>query len=211
MCIENQVSVLSQLTVFRSSSSNLGGQTRAGSGVTPAYGGGRYYGGGATVPYTAGRRSPLGVAPFLLLPGALLFFPGLWLYGAYAYPWQHPYYFHNRSANDSAGRNQSLPVTCLCQQYSVCGCDDNNNSTYLDGLLGNGSAADMNSTLIRVANVNGTKTAVINGTLPNGTTASGGTDASSADELSGAAKKLAVVYGGYWIMAALVAGMVTIA
>jgi hypothetical protein len=77
-------------------------------------------------------------------------------------------------------------------------------------LLGNGSYADTNSSLIRVTNVNGTKTAVINGTLPNGTTASGGTDASSADQLSGTARKFVVTYGGYWIMVALVGGIVTL-
>ncbi len=35
------------------SNSNAGGKTVSGSGVRPNYGGGRYYGGGATVPYTA--------------------------------------------------------------------------------------------------------------------------------------------------------------
>jgi hypothetical protein len=69
-------------------------------------------------------------------------------------------------------------VKCLCQQYSECGCDDNNDPQYMNGLIGNGSAAAMNQSLVRVANVNGTDTIFVNGTLPNGTTASGG--ASSA-------------------------------
>ena len=74
-----------------SGSSNIGGTTRQGSGVTPNYGGGRYYGGGATTPYTAGSRSPLGIAaiPLAFGAGALAFYPGLWLYGAYAYPYGH--------------------------------------------------------------------------------------------------------------------------
>src|SRR6266702_1898664 len=54
------------------SNSNAGGKTVSGSGVRPAYGGGRYYGGGATVPYTAGQRSPLGLAPLLIPPIAAL-------------------------------------------------------------------------------------------------------------------------------------------
>jgi len=74
-----------------SSVSNTGGTTRQGSGVTPNYGGGRYYGGGATTPYTAGSRSPLGLVaiPLAFGAGALAFYPGLWLYGAYAYPYNH--------------------------------------------------------------------------------------------------------------------------
>jgi hypothetical protein len=133
------------------------------------------------------------VTPFLLPFGALAFFPGLWLYGAYGYPWHNPVHYNNRTDNDTRTRNETLPVLCLCQEYSVCGCDDNGNSTFVAELLGNG-----------------TKTAVINGTLPNGTTASGGTDPSSADQLSGAARKFVVAYGGYWIMVALVGGIVTL-
>jgi hypothetical protein len=72
-----------------SSSSNTGGATKTGSGVTPNYGGGRYYGGGATSPYTSGLRSPLGIAAVPLAFGALAFYPGIWLYGAYAYPYNH--------------------------------------------------------------------------------------------------------------------------
>jgi hypothetical protein len=150
------------------------------------------------------------VTPFLLPFGALAFFPGLWLYGAYGYPWHNPVHYNNRTDNDTRTRNETLPVLCLCQEYSVCGCDDNGNSTFVAELLGNGSYADTNSSLIRVTNVNGTKTAVINGTLPNGTTASGGTDPSSADQLSGTARKFVVTYGGYWIMVALVGGIVTL-
>jgi len=66
-----------------SSSSNAGGATKQGSGVTPNYGGGRYYGGGASVPYTAGSRSPLGLVavPLAFGAGALAFYPGFWPYG----------------------------------------------------------------------------------------------------------------------------------
>ncbi|KAI9762505.1 MAG: hypothetical protein M1835_008004 [Candelina submexicana] len=142
-----------------SGSSNAGGATRTGSGVTPGYGGGAFYGGGSRTPYRAGSRSPLGLAPFLLVGAGLAIFPGLWLYGAYAYPYSSPYNFRNRTSNE----NQTLPITCLCQEYSVCGCDDNNNSTYLDGILGNGSMAALNDSLARISDVNGTRTLVLNG------------------------------------------------
>ncbi|KAF2668814.1 hypothetical protein BT63DRAFT_286139 [Microthyrium microscopicum] len=150
------------------SSSSGGGTSRGGSGVTPSYGGGRYYGGGASVPYAAGARSSRGLAPVGLLGvGALAFFPGLWLYGAYLYPYSSPYSFHNRTSNN----NETKPVECLCQEYSVCGCDENSDSTYLDSVIGDGNTTSFNQSLVRVADVNGTSTIVLNGTLPNGTTA----------------------------------------
>ena len=63
---------------------NTRGKTVSGLGVRPTYSGGRYYSRGATVPYTAGQRSPLGLAPLLILPiTALAIFPSLWLYGVY--------------------------------------------------------------------------------------------------------------------------------
>lgn len=92
-------------------------------------------------------------------------------------------------------------MTCLCAKYSACGCDDNNNSTYLDSLLGNGSAADQNSSLVRVGNVNGTKTVVINGTLPNGTT----DDSTSG---GGASRQNMFENAGFWVLVAIVAATV---
>ncbi|OWP02450.1 hypothetical protein B2J93_4787 [Marssonina coronariae] len=179
-----------------SSSSNAGGSTKTGSGVRPNYGGGRYYGGGATTPYTAGARSPLGIAPVFLGVGLLSIYPGLWLYGAYSYPYGNPYSFHNRTGRqnntsiatrdvhvgaleirqDDGGVNETKPVTCLCAAYSVCGCDDNNNSTFLDSIIGDGTYSALNHSLVTVADVNGTSTILLNGTLPNGTTAAGGTE-----------------------------------
>ena len=98
--------------------------------------------GGATTPYTSGGRSPLGITPLFLGAGALAFFPAAWLYGAYNYPYGHPYSFHNRTgrANNTAnsnnvrrdfeidygyesGVNETKPVTCLCAAYAECGCD----------------------------------------------------------------------------------------
>lgn len=56
----------------------------------------------------------------------------------------------------------------------------------------------MNSTLARVADVNGTTTLVINGTLPNGTTASGGTV--NANAAPGTYAELR----GWWMMLVVV-------
>jgi len=187
--------------------------------VRPSFGGGRYYGGGATTPYTAGARSPLGILAVPLAFSALAFYPGIWLYGAYAYPYGHPYTFHNRTATNhtntttttrdlhfdieirqdsSTGVNETKPVTCLCAMYAECGCDDSGNTTFLDSLIGDGTYSNLNLSVVNVADINGTSTIVLNGTLPNGTTAAGGTE-----DASGAAR---VVFeaSGYWLMVALV-------
>ena len=140
--------------------------------------------------------------------------PGLWLYNAYPYHYNNPYRFYNQSAvnddNDNdrrsiwarqnTGRNESLPVICLCQEFGVCSCEENDDQQYLNDLIGNGSYAALNKSLVTVSDVNGTRTLVLNGTLPNGTTAPGGTD---DDE--GAAVNLAMgKYTGYWAMGLVV-------
>lgn len=192
-----------------SGQSNTGGKTRGGSGTPPAYGG--RYAGGATVPYTAGSRSPTrSVAPFLLPIAVIGFFPGIWLYSAYAYPYGYGYYWNEN------GRNRTANVNCLCQQYSVCGCDDDpNNQTSKDALArqltnGNDAGAPVNSTKVRVIDHgNNNITAYINGTLENGTTAAGGTDPSSEDEIS-AATTLLINYGGYWVAALVATCFITV-
>lgn len=198
-----------------STSSNTGGATKQGSGVQPSYGGGRYYGGGSTTPYRSGLASPLGLPAVFLVGSALAFYPGVWAYGAYGYNYHNPYTFRNHSATNSTskrstedmwydavvrrqdtGVNETKPVTCLCAAYLECGCDDNGNTTFLDSLIGDGSYAALNKTLVDVANINGTSTIVLNGTLPNGTTTSGGTE-----DVNGARTLQA---SGYLVMIALV-------
>lgn len=90
--------------------------------------------------------------------------------------------------------------------YSACGCDNNSNTTYLDSLVGNGSVADENSTLIHVGNVNGTKTLIINGTLPNGT--NGTNDTSTSSTTSGTARQNLLEYSGLWPLGAIVGATV---
>lgn len=186
-----------------SSTGGSRGSTSSSSSISPSYGGGRYYAGGATSSYRSGGRSPSGILPFALAGAALGIFPGLWLYGAYEYPYNHDYSFHNSSnSSQPQGQNETLPVTCLCQMYSACGCDNNSNTTYLDSLVGNGSAADENSTLIHVGDVNGTKTLIINGTLPNGT------NGSTSSTSSVAGRQSLLEYSGFWLVGAIVGATV---
>jgi hypothetical protein len=201
-----------------STSSNSGGATSAGSGRTRSFAGGRYYGGGAATPYKAGGSTPKGlVAGALILPLAMLaIMPGLWLYSTYPYYYNNPYRFHNQSATDdddddndrrslwtrqTQGKNETLPVMCVCEEHLVCGCDENDDQTYINDLIGNGSYAGLNKTLITVSDINGTKTLVLNGTLENGTTAPGGTD----DDDDSAAMNLRVgKYAGYYAVGVMV-------
>jgi len=142
----------------------------------------------------------------LLLGGAaaLVIFPGLWLYSVYPYYYTNPYRFYNSTFQNATqqGLNDTLPVVCLCQEFSVCGCDENDDQKYLSDLVGNGSYAALNKTLVTVSQVNDTQTRalVLNGTLPNGTTAPGGTE-----DAEGAAARLADAlpfgrFTGYYAM-----------
>lgn len=131
---------------------------------------------------------------------AAFIFPGLWLYGAYHYDYANRYSFRNATNTTQSGQNETLPVTCLCQQYSACGCDDNDDRAYLDSIVGNGSIAAMNSSLVHVGPVNDTKTIVLNGTLPNGT------DTSSTT--STATRRLWLEASGIWMVGGIVAATV---
>ncbi|KAH8743881.1 hypothetical protein F5883DRAFT_662724, partial [Diaporthe sp. PMI_573] len=161
-----------------SSTSTTGGRTITGSGPAPQYGGGRYYGGGTTVPYRSGSRSTGGIVPFVLVGGlaSYAFWPGVWLHPPYLYPYVHPWTYRNQSSN----QNETRPVTCACEPDMVCGCDDNPNQTYIDSVIGNGSFKSLNRSLVAIGHVNGTETILLNGTLPNGTTASSGTESPNA-------------------------------
>jgi hypothetical protein len=126
--------------------------------------------------------------------------PGLWLYSVYPYHFNNPYRFHNDSAQNATnpnGTNQSLPVTCLCQEYSECGCDENDDQANLKELVGNGSYAGLNKSLVTVADVNGTKTLVLNGTLENGTDTDSAARALTPAGLGGK-------FAGYWVAGLIV-------
>ena len=90
----------------------------------------------------------------------------------------------------------------------MCGCDPTDNSTFVNQVINNGTSQPVNTSIVLYTTFpNGTQAAYINGSLPNGTTASGGTDPSNADEIS-AGIRIAQVYGGYAVMAAAVVGTV---
>ena len=154
------------------------------------------------MPFKAGGRSPTrGVTPYAFGLAGFAIFPGIWLYGSlYAYPYGYGYsYYHN-------GQNRTANVTCLCQRYQVCGCDPQDNSTLLREQIANGSAdgSPVNSSTVRTVDYpNGTTISYINGSLPNGTTAPGGTDPSNESQL-GAGVQLAMSYAGYWLMVVVV-------
>lgn len=180
-----------------SSSSATGGRTTTGSGAAASYGGGKYYGGGTTVPYRAGAVSTLGIAPIFLIGAAsLAFWPGVWYHPVYAYPYNNSWTYHNATTN----ANETKPVECGCDAYQECGCDDNNSTDYVSSVLGTGAYNQLNQSLVTVAAVNGTDTILLNGTLPNGTTASGGTESPSA----GVGMRRLAEIAGWWPAAATV-------
>lgn len=91
-------------------------------------------------------------------------------------------------------------MTCLCAAYQECGCDDSGNTTFLDSLIGDGTYANLNLSLINVADVNGTSTILLNGTLPNGTTIPGGTEDANG---AGVGMQALIQSSGYLVMVAL--------
>ncbi|OJD17270.1 hypothetical protein AJ78_02604 [Emergomyces pasteurianus Ep9510] len=190
-------------------SSNLGGSSRSGSGSPRSFGGGNFYSGGASVPYSAGSKSRKGLLPFAFLPlAALAFFPGLWLFGAHAY---HIGDFDYRNISQPNATTVRMPIECLCQRYGVCGCDKNDNATYIDQLLSEKDKDGMpkNTTSIRVVpKDDGSTTIYVNGTLANGTT----NPDPSIQEDAGAvvAPPMLSRLGGYWVMASLVVATMTL-
>lgn len=151
-------------------SSNKGGLTSGGSGISPSFAGGKFYSGGAKVPFTAGKASPGGIKPTSLSKKkAGGFFAGGWLFGAYAYPYSHPIIFRNIT-RDNATQKESL--ICMCQKYLECGCDDNTNKAYVDDLVGDGSYDGLDHSVVQTGKWKGKPALFVNGTLANGTTAS---------------------------------------
>lgn len=127
-------------------------------------------------------------------------FPGLWLYGAYAYPYGYGYHYYHD------GQNRTSNVTCLCQEYQVCGCDPDGNQTALAQQIANGTegGVPVNSSTVRTVQYdNGTEISYINGSLPNGTTAPGGTEPSDESQISAAVQRV-MGFAGYWVMVGMV-------
>lgn len=112
------------------------------------------------------------------------------------YDYDTAYHYHNVSSE----ANETREVICGCARYAVCGCEENNSTEYYDDLIGNGSYAALNKSIINVARTNGTMTILINGTLPNGTTVVGEDSAAP-----GSIESLAEAFGLWPVVAAVLA------
>ena len=158
------------------------------------FGGGSRYAGGATTPYRAGSTPGgwRGASPLFLGAGvgALVFFPGLYLAGAYSYHYnrddgrgdQRQTYY-----NETSNMNETRPVECLCSQDAQCGCSDDlfENKTTLNEFANNKQLASVrNGTLY------------INGTLEE--------EAGTASAAGGSFQKL-LEAAGFWPVIAGVA------
>lgn len=73
-------------------------------------------------------------------------------------------------------------------------------------MVGNGSSADEDSTLVHIGVVNGTKTIILNGTLPNGTDTDNSTDnsPSGTGSASAATRDYVLENSGFWPLGVIV-------
>lgn len=106
-------------------------------------------------------------------------------------------------------------MACACDETVECSCEENaNTTTVVNELIGNGSINAMNSSVVALGNVNGTETILINGTLPNGTTAAGGTESPDGDDDDDSGTngseglKVLLQHAGYWPVLATVCATV---
>ncbi|GAB1310247.1 hypothetical protein MFIFM68171_00457 [Madurella fahalii] len=187
-----------------SSGGNRGGSgssssgPRPGSGPPRSFGNGQYYGGGSPRPYQSGGRSPGGIAPVFFGAAFLAFWPGVWLYGAHLYYHPRPYTFYNQTSQE----NETKPVICACDPHNLCGCD-NGTTEYMNDLIGDGNYTTLDRSVVTVANVNGTSTILINGTLPNGTTAP-----TDGESVAGTGLQALLEGVGWWPVVAAVSAIV---
>ncbi|KAG7408573.1 hypothetical protein Forpe1208_v012409 [Fusarium oxysporum f. sp. rapae] len=104
----------------------------------------------------------------------------MWPYGAYIYPFTNTCSYHNETVDQDEERS----VMCGCSRYGNCTCDDPGSAPYFKELIGSGSYEALNKSIVDVAEFNGTKTILINGTLPNGTALAGDKNRNSASARS---------------------------
>lgn len=145
---------------------------------------------------------PLALGGAALGVAALAFWPGLWPHGANVYPYSHLHRFHNATTN----KNETAKVLCGCAKFAVCACDENNSTAFYNQLIGNGSYAALNKSVINVGQYRGSKTLFINGTLPNGTTADGPDESSAA----GSGGKTLALASSYWPLAVVILATVAL-
>ncbi|KAL8965218.1 MAG: hypothetical protein Q9197_006622, partial [Variospora fuerteventurae] len=133
----------------------------------------------------------------------------------YNYPYTNSYRFRNGTRNRTTTEKRQeqdvvmLPITCLCQEFNPCGCDDNEDTTYLDPIIGDGT--NLNSSLVHIGPVNGTQTVVLNGTLPNGTDSSDSSSETSSTTSQGSGTLInqrVLEVSGIWAIGGMVAATV---
>ncbi|EGU73615.1 hypothetical protein IWW34DRAFT_796722 [Fusarium oxysporum f. sp. albedinis] len=120
----------------------------------------------------------------------------MWLYGAYIYPFTDTCFYRNETIDEDEERS----VVCGCSWYENCACDDPDSAPYFKEPIGSGSYEALNKSIVDVAEFNGTKTILINGTLPNGTALAGDKDKNSAPA------RCVVGTFGYWPTVAVILG-----
>ncbi|RPB25158.1 hypothetical protein L211DRAFT_848499 [Terfezia boudieri ATCC MYA-4762] len=213
--------------------SNAGGLSKGGTGPPPKYT--KYYSGGVKTPYTAGKKSPGGLSPVALplaLAGGL--FAGMWLGSVLMYAWNHPLnYFNpptaptmnipyqNSTTNGTVtdmmyeiapGMNVTLPVKCLCAENAVCGCDEVTDPDYAKNVLADAAKDGGKGDTARLAVDDGKLVLVVNGTLPNGTTADGGDQYDSGGPrlqvVRGVVRALMMAWVGLLVGGAVLGGLV---
>lgn len=128
----------------------------------------------------------------------------------YHYPNSYRYY------NESSEEEEDRPILCACSKEASCGCDQDdkvNNTALYDELIGNGSYEHLNKSIVDVAEVNGTTTILLNGTLPKDTAlpSEGSSSGSGSGDSDSAAARAMIEAMGYWPAAAAVLAAVLIA
>lgn len=192
------------MAIFRSytntrSSSNVGGYSRPGTGPQPSFMGGTTYGGGSKVPYASGKASPSGVQPRGPVAGSGIgYWPGSWPAPVYVYG---PYGYHYGYYNHTSRRREEREIVCGCAEHRECMCDEIKDDRFWDELVGDGDYGKLNKSLVDVTKRKGKTTLVVNGTLPNGTTAKSLDEDDYKEYLTNAAARAGTVLGTWALLA----------
>jgi hypothetical protein len=112
--------------------------------------------------------------------------------------------------NITTDEDEKRSILCACQEDQVCSCEPNDD--VMKELVGNGSYAALNKTIINVGSENGTDYFLINGTLPQGTTLRDpdAEEQTDDDDAAGSMRNLLEALG-FWPATAAVACVVFLA
>lgn len=115
------------------------------------------------------------------------------------------YTYYNITTDEQEERD----ILCGCADGADCGCEPNDD--VMEELVGNGSYAALNKTIINVGSENGTDYFLINGTLPEGTELAGQDEDEEDSEDAGNSMRGLVEALGFWPATAAVACAVFLA